>query len=69
MANKIKKMKLKMNNETFNDIDIGVDAANVDMNINEENINLQEYIASLEARLSEFSDTKIEWNKGLDLTE
>lgn len=69
MANKIKKMKLKMNNETFSDIDIGVDAVNVDMNIKEENINLQEYITSLEARLNEFSDTKIEWNKGLDLTE
>lgn len=66
MANKMKRMKQKMNNGDLEDIVIGADAENVDVSVNEDIINLQEYINSLEAKLK---NATIEWNKGLDLTE
>lgn len=69
MANKMKRMKQKMNNGDLEDIVIGADAENVDISIDEDIIDLQEYINSLEAKLKDISNATIEWNKGLDLTE
>jgi hypothetical protein len=69
MANKMKRMKQKMNNGDLEDIVIGADAENVDVSIDEDIINLQEYISSLETKLKDISNATIEWNKGLDLTE
>lgn len=69
MANKMKRMKQKMNNGDLEDIVIGADAENVDVSIDEDIIDLQEYINSLEAKLKDISNATIEWNKGLDLTE
>ena len=48
MANKIKKMKLKTNNNTFKDVSIGADAENIDLYLNEESVNLQDYVNELE---------------------
>lgn len=69
MANKMKRMKQKMSNGDLEDIIIGADAENVDVSVNEDIINLQEYINSLETKLKDISNAPIEWNKGLDLTE
>lgn len=69
MANKMKRMKQKMSNGDLEDIVIGADAENVDVSINEDIVNLQEYINSLETKLKDISNATIEWNKGLDLTE
>lgn len=69
MANRIKKIKVKTKDNILEDVFIAIDAENVELNgENEEIINLQEYIDELNEKLNNISTGVVEWNKDLDLT-